>query len=239
MMLSFNFAGKDSFLDFGIVITSRPVLPSPKRRVTYIDIPKRDSSLRFDDGTFEDITIAVECTIKGNDVINKLDAIKAWLLLSGESDLIFSFQNTKKYKSQVVNSIDFKQVFRVACRFVVIFNCQPFKYEISNDPITIMPFGWTTIKYPGTVPSRPIIKAYCKGEGSFKINEMRVLISNIVDYIILDSELEEAYYLVDGEIQNANNMVSGEFPILENGSNSVSIIDGITKLEITKNMRWL
>ena len=64
MILSFNFGGENSYSDYGIIISKRPSIPSPKRRVSYVDIPGRDSNLKYDEGTFEDITIVVECTIK-------------------------------------------------------------------------------------------------------------------------------------------------------------------------------
>lgn len=51
-MLSFTFSGKDSYEDFGIYVEKRPNLPSPKRRVSYMDVPGRDSSLRYDEGTY-------------------------------------------------------------------------------------------------------------------------------------------------------------------------------------------
>ena len=79
-MLSFDFAGKNSYTDYGIVMSSRPIIPSPQRRVEYMDIPGRHSSIRYDEETYEDITIAVECKCKDGNLVNKVDEIKGWLL---------------------------------------------------------------------------------------------------------------------------------------------------------------
>jgi predicted phage tail component-like protein len=185
-MLSFNFGGKNSYSDYGIIISKRPSLPSPKRRVSYIDIPGRDSSLRYDEGTYEDITIAVECSIKGNNIAEKLDNIKAWLFGAGESDLIFSFQDDKKYKAQVVNAIDFKQVFKYTSVFPIIFNCRPFKYAVQNNIFTITENGASIIN-PGTLKSEPIISVYGSGKVSLKVNETTVNLNDITGKIILDS----------------------------------------------------
>lgn len=239
-MLSFNFGGKNSFDDFGIIIAKRPSLPSPKRRVSYIDIPGRDSNLRYDEGTYEDITITVECTVKGENIMTQLDSIKSWLFSAGESSLIFSFQPDKKYKAQVVNAIDFKQAYKIASQFVIVFNCRPFKSAVSNVPIIITIGTGITVVNQGTVQSRPIIKVYCTGNGSIKINGRDVLLSGIdTTYIILDSELEEAYSYKNGMLVNLNNSVTGEFPILDVGDNIITYIGGVTKLEITPNWRWL
>ncbi|MEG6566362.1 distal tail protein Dit [Thermoanaerobacterium saccharolyticum] len=135
-MLSFVFNGKDSFKDHGIFIEKRPNVPSPKRRVSYISIPGRNSSLRYDEETYEDITLSVECAVIGN-IQSKIDDIKAWLIGSGESDLIFSFQSDKKYIAQVVNSIDFEVILKITSRFVIIFNCRPFKYSVTKEVIDI------------------------------------------------------------------------------------------------------
>lgn len=239
-MLSFNFGGKDSYKDYGIIIAKRPTLPSPKRRVSYVDVPGRDSSFRYDEGTYEDITIVVECTVKGNKLAEKLDNIKSWLLGTGEGELIFSFQDDKKYTAQVVNSIDFKQVFKYTSVFPIIFNCRPFKYSVSNTPVNVTIGTGTTIINNGSMISKPLIKVYCVGDGSFKINSQEVLLSNIrSNYVILDSEVEEAYTDKNGTLINMNNSISGEIPILDIGSNVITYKGGVTKLEITPNWRWL
>ena len=49
MILSFNFGGQNSYSDYGIIISKRPFIPSPKRRVSYVDIPGRDSNLKYDE----------------------------------------------------------------------------------------------------------------------------------------------------------------------------------------------
>ena len=133
-MLSFNFAGKNSYTDFGIVISKRPTLPSPKRRVSYINIPGKNSSARYDEKTYDDITILVECGLRKDvDLMEKLDEIKGWLFNAGEGDLVFSFQEDKKYIAQVVNNIDFTLIYKYISSFPIVFNCRPFKYAKEFD----------------------------------------------------------------------------------------------------------
>lgn len=234
-MLSFNFAGKDSYLDFGILITSRPSIPSPKRRVSYIDIPGRDSSLRYDEGTFEDITLTVECAITSENIIQKIDEITAWLLNSGESDLIFSFQNDKKYIAQVVNSIEFKQVLRYSSKFIIIFNCRPFKYAVTNNLITITQSG-TNLINPGTIYSLPKFYIYGSGDVQIKINDEEFSISNLQNKIIVDSTLYDCY---DDNLNNLNSKVIGNFPVLKVDNNIIDWTGNVTKIEILPNWRWL
>jgi predicted phage tail component-like protein len=235
-MLSFNFNGKDSYLDFGIFITKRPTIPSPKRRVSYIDIPGRHSRLRFDEGTFEDITIAVECTIKDREnLLLKIDNIKSWLFGIGESDLIFSFQPDKKYIAQVVNTIDFEQVFKYTSMFPILFNCRPFKYAALNSILTISESG-SFITNPGSIESKPVITVYGTGNINLIINDSEVELFDIENKIILNCEIEDCY---DDEFNNLNSKMTGEFPTLTPGSNNIQWTGNVEKIEILPNWRWL
>jgi len=235
-MLSFNFNGKDSYLDFGIFITKRPTIPSPKRRVSYIDIPGRHSRLRYDEGTFEDITIAVECTVKDREnLLLKLDNIKSWLFGAGEDDLIFSFQPDKKYIAQVVNAIDFEQVFKYASRFPILFNCRPFKYAALNNILTITESG-SFITNPGSIESKPVITVYGTGNINLTVNSAEIELTDVNNKIILNCEIEDCY---DDEFNNLNSKMTGEFPTLIPGSNSIQWTGDVEKIEILPNWRWL
>lgn len=234
-MISFDFAEKNSYKDFGIIISKRPNLPSPKRRVTYVDIPGRDSSLTYDEKTYENITIGVECKVKDGSLLEKIDEIKAWLLSAGESDLIFSFNDNKKYKAQVVNSIDFSQIAKKFSEFIIIFNCRPFKYAKENHLFIIKQSGSSIIN-PGSIVSEPIISIYGTGNIDLLVNGSETKIINLTDKIILNSVMQDAY---DDLGKNLNSSVKGEFIYLKPGSNLFEWAGNISKIEILPNWRWL
>lgn len=235
-MLSFNFGGKNSSSDFDIIISKRPVIPSPKRRVTYIDIPGRSSSVRYDEKTYEDITILVECSIKDKEnLAEKIDGIKGWLFNAGEGDLIFSFQEDRKYIGQVVNAIDFAQFFKYTSRFPIVFNCRPFKHAIANTLATITQSG-TIINNPGSLESAPVISVYGSGDITININGREVQLYSITDKIIINSEIMDCY---DDALSNLNTKMAGEFPILDTGDNTITFTGSVTKLEVLPNWRWL
>lgn len=235
-MLSFNFGGKNSYDDFGILIAQRPNLPSPKRRVSTINIPGRDSNLRFDEKTYDDITLTVECSVKDNlNVANKINDIKVWLFGAGESDLIFSFQADKKYIAQVVNVIDFKQVYRYFSQFPIIFNCRPFKYAVENNIVTINASG-TAVTNPGSIESEPVISIYGSGDIVFKINEGEITLQDITEKVIVNSVIQDCY---DDGGNNLNGKMTGEFLKLKPGQNIIEWNGGVTEVEIMPNWRWL
>ena len=235
-MLSFNFAGKNSYDDFGMLISQRPNLPSPKRRVNTINIPGRDSNLRFDEKTYDDITLTVECSVKDREnIANKIDDIKAWLFEAGEGDLIFSFQPDKKYIAQVVNSIDFKQVYKYFSEFLIIFNCRPFKYAVENNIVNIIETE-TTINNLGTIESEPVISIYGSGDIVFKINEQQISLKGVSEKIIVDSVIQDCY---DDLGDNLNGSMSGEFLKMKPGENIIEWSGNVTKVELLPNWRWL
>lgn len=235
-MLSFNFAGKNSYDDYGILISQRPVIPSPKRRVSTINIPGRNSNLRFDEKTYDDITLTVECSVKDKEnLANKIDDITAWLFGAGENDLIFSFQEDKKYIAQVVNAIDFKQVYKYFSEFPIIFNCRPFKYAVENNIEPINTSG-AKVTNSGTIESEPIISIYGSGDIVFKINGQQISLKGVSEKIIVDSVIQDCY---DDAGNNLNGNMSGEFLKMKPGENIIEWSGNVTKLEIKINEMWL
>lgn len=233
-MLSFTFANKDCFLDFGIYLTKIPVIPSPKRRVTTTQIFGRNGNLKYDEGTYDDITFSVECGFVG-DVISRLSDIKAWLFESGSSPLVFSFENDKKYIAQVVNNIDFEIAMRKFGQFVIIFSCEPFKYAVSEPTVSITSSN-TTIVNNGTVACQPVVDVYGSGDITIAIGIQQMKLQGVSSKIILNSVLQDAY---DDTLNNLNPKVTGEYFILPVGSNNVSWAGNVTKVDITQNRRWL
>ncbi len=235
-MLSFNFGGKNSYDGFGILISKRPSIPSAKRRVNTINIPGRDSNLIFDEKTYEDITLTVECSVKDKqNLVNKIDDIKAWLFETGQSDLTFSFQSERKYIAQVVNAIDFKQIYKYFGEFPIIFNCRPFKYAVENNMVNIIETG-TKVSNIGTIESEPIISIYGAGDIVFKINGEQISLKGISGKIIINSVIKDCY---DDEGNNLNGSMTGEFLKLKPGENIIEWSGNVTKAELLPNWRWL
>jgi predicted phage tail component-like protein len=201
-----------------------------------MDVPGRDSSLRYDEGTYEDITLSVECSFKGN-TYSKISDIKSWLLGAGESELVFSYQPDRRYIAQVVNSIDFEVILKITSHFVIVFNCQPFQYAVENEPVHIT--SDTTLTNLGTVSSFPTIKVNGTGPGSVTVNGKSVSFSSIDVSVILNSEIQETYKDTGTELINKNATKSGGYPAFILGENTISFSENITSLEITPNWRWL
>lgn len=234
-MLSFNFNGKDSFVDYGIIIKDHYNIPLAKRNIEMIKVRGMNGSLKIDDGTYDNITIDISCMLKDcSNIQQKARDIKAWLAQS-EGKLVFSDESDKYYIAQCINQIDITQTLPKFGEFLISFECYPFAYAVSNPVITL---NSTTKSFNnlGTQPSEPIIKIYGTGDITFYLNSKSVfIIKNVVDYVTIDSYKQDAYK--DTLLKN-NDMI-GDFPKLLVGNNTVNWTGTVTKVEITCNSAWI
>ena len=212
-------------------ITKLPSIFKAEKDINFIEIEGRDGVLTQDLGSYRSVVKTVECIITD---LTQIDYICSWL--SGGGEVIFSNEPTRKYKATIKNQIEFTQLVSTYDyhNFLIQFECQPHKYSLSNDIITLTTTPQTILN-SGSANSRPIIKVFGTGAITLTINSKVVTLTNIVDYIIIDSDLMDAYK----DTQIMNNYMSGEFPELIPGNNTISWTGTVTKVEITLNSRWL
>lgn len=231
-MDSFIWKGKDSYLDYGIIITQKPPLSKAERNIEEIQVPGRNGDLVIDYNTYQSIDFQITCNMRFS--THDIEEIKAWL--DGFDNLIFSWQNDRYYKARLINRIDIAQSFKIFGEFTLIFKAQPHAYTINNSVITLTPSG--NIVNSGTYYSEPILKLYGTGDVELAVNSNMIYITNIVDYITIDSTIKDCYK----DDLSCNYQMTGDFPILQIGTNGIAQYAGtgtITKIEVTPNFRWL
>jgi len=227
-MNSFIWKNKDSYLDYQIIINRLPALIKAERNVEEFEIQGRDGDLTIDYETYKPIIFTLECTVVDED---KMENIKSWL--NGFSNLIFSWRSDKYYKAKMINRIDISESMDSLGEFPLLFKCQPHAYSLRNDIITLN--APATIYNGGGSISNPIITIYGTGAITLTINSKDVILTNVVDYVTIDSELMDSFK----DTVLKNNDMLGEFPELIKGSNIISWTGTISKVEITPNWRYL
>jgi len=227
-MNSFIWKNKDSYLDYQIIINRLPSLIKAERNVEEFEIPGRSGDITIDYETYKPITFTLECTVINED---KMEDIKSWL--NGFSDLIFSWRSDKYYKAKMINRIDISESMDSLGEFPLLFKCQPHAYSLRNDIITLNAPG--TIYNGGGSISKPIITIYGTGAITLTINSINVILTNVVEYVTIDSELMDAFK----DSQLMNQFMAGEFPELIKGANTISWVGTINKIEIIPNWRYL
>jgi len=133
-MNSFVWQGKDSYIDFGIVINVLPPEIIPEEDTEEIEIKGRDGNLTIDYNAKKSYTLPMECTLLD---FTKIDEIKAWL--SGSGDLTFNWSNYK-YNARLNNKIDISQSLETFGEFPLIWKVQPYKLSTANALITLIDF---------------------------------------------------------------------------------------------------
>lgn len=211
-----------------ISIETLPTIVRAAKDITKLEVEGRDGFLTQDLGSYKSTIKNVECRIRN---LDDIEFICNWLTGSGEA--IFSNEPDKVYKVSIINQIEFTKIVREFKKFIIIFDCQPYKYSLNNSIVTLKAVG--TIYNGGSTISKPVIKLYGTGAITLTVNGINVILTNIVDYVTIDSDLVDCYK----DTQLMNNNMLGEFPIFNVGNNFISWVGNVTKLEITPNWRFL
>ena len=225
----FIYNGIDSRM-MGVIVTAMPSTVRAAQRVESVKVPGRSGSLHETDGSYDNYTKTMECAIKNR---QKIDDIAAWLTGSGE--IIFSSEPDKVYRVTISNTISIAQMMRTFQKFQVSFDTYPFKYSVNRFDEALELEKPAVILGKGTVYSQPVITVYGSGTVTLTINGADYLLSNVDDYVTINSEIEECYK----SGLNMNNIFSAdEFPRLEPGENAISWTGNVEKIEIQPNWRW-
>ena len=214
--------------DMGILVNELPPIIKAPRDIDKIIIPGRDGFLTEDLKTYGGTVKPCECTILD---ITMVDQVLAWL--DGSGEVIFSNQLDRKYQACIINQIPFNRIIRKWYKFIVIFDCQPLALMLDNPVITLTAPG--SIYNGGTYKSRPGIKVYGTGTIDLSINGSTIHLTNVVDYVTIDSGLMDCYK--DTLLKNGD--MAGDFPELIVGENIISWTGTVTSVLITPNWRYL
>ena len=213
--------------DYMMVNKLPPIIKATKD-IEKLEVEARDGFLTYDKGTYRSTIKNVECTIMD---LENLDFICLWL--DGSDDVIFSNEPDRIYRATIINQIPLEKIAATFHTLLIQFECQPHKYSINDDIITLTNPG--TIFNSGSVFSKPIIKLYGTGSITLTVNGLNVYLTNVSEYVTIDSNLEDAFK--DSIYKNDD--MKGLPPVLQVGQNIISWSGTVTKLEIQPNMRWL
>ena len=118
--------------DLRVVQESRPSIPAPTRKQSFISVPYKSGDPIVDESAWENIEFPVDMHFLA-DTQAEHDALKAaihqWLTPGFYVDLIFAFDPDTVYHAVVTSPGDFKGVVFHGFneRFTVTFNAKPFK----------------------------------------------------------------------------------------------------------------
>jgi len=211
-----------------LTIKTLPSIFKAQKDINLIEVEGRSGFLTQDLGSYRGIVKTIECIVKD---LSQADYICEWL--DGGGEVVFSNEPDKVYKTVINNQIELSMLIKTYHSFLVQFQCQPHKYSLQNNAITLQATG--TIYNSGSAIALPIIKLFGTGSLTLTINGNLVNLTNVSEYVTINSDLMDCYK----DTLLKNNDMSGEFPILEVGNNNISWTGTVSKVEITPNWRYL
>ena len=213
----------------GIMINRVVVPPSSQEDYQMISIPGRLEPLRSNLKTRPPIMITAEATI----VDNTLRQI--YSTFQGVGQLIISAEPDKYYNAsaQVITP---DNIARYMNKITLGFECQPFAYAVDNEPIDLKNEGLNaaSIEIGGSYYCQPIYQITGSGDITLKVNGASPLtLYNVDGYVTVDTTTMMCHK------SGVHVTSSGKLPFMSPGTNMISWSSNVTKMEVTKNERWL
>lgn len=216
--------GKPS-TDFNTFISQSNMFDSSKREVEKISIPGRSGDLTIDRGRFSNFTSNLEVYIP-KDMAQNLDGLRNWLQsVAGYRRYEENFRPDEFRKARYAGGFEVEGSDRVGAALTLTFDCQPQRYLKTGElPVEFTAAG--SIYNPTLFAAKPLLRVY--GNGSVGIGSATITLASTTDYTDIDCESLDAYY----GATNRNSNISGTFPVLNPGTNGVTLGSGITKVII-------
>ena len=215
--------------DIGIMINRVVVPPSSVEDYQMITIQGRLEPLRSDLKTRQPIMITVEATIVEDNMLRQI-----YSTYQGAGRLIISTESDKYYNAsaQVITP---DNIARYMNKITLGFECQPFAYAVSNDPVELEISGSAaSIEIGGGYYCQPIYQITGSGDITLRVNGASPLtLYNVDGYVAVDTALMMCHK------NGVHVKSSGKLPFMSPGTNMLSWSSNVTKMEVIKNERWL
>lgn len=230
-MSTFTYNGTTSST-YGIFIEHRPVVTFPKRVIESINVPGRSGNLLFDTGAYDNVTVTYQVAyIDDGNVRTNARNIATWLYQHDYYELSDSYDSGYFRKAVYVSPLNVTDILNVGGRANITFDCKPQRY-LTSGKTALTPAKNSSISNTYE-PSLPVITINGSGNGTLTIGGTVVTITGQSAAIVLDSERQTA----ESGGQNANSLISlsNGFPVLQNGSNTVTWTGGVSSISVVPN----
>ncbi|WP_041488743.1 phage tail domain-containing protein [Bacillus pseudomycoides] len=214
---------------YGIYMVDRPVIPTAKRKIEYIEVPGRHGALTKK-GAYEDVPFTLKFNVLEKENIKPLiRRAKPWLL---NAKILYFTDDVVYRKIKNVEIGDIANEIEEYGEFEVNFTLDPFEYA-EEESFTISVPG--LIFNPGTEESEPRMWIVAKGTINITINDSTFQIKDITSPVVIDSEILEAYV---GTVPFNHKMI-GEFPKFQVGSNKIGWSGTVESIAIRPRWRYI
>lgn len=246
--------------DYAIQVEHPPEYRIPERDYEIIHIPGRNGDFVIDNGSWKNVSREYEIAIGDleKNFTDMAGMISLWLnSASGYARLEDSYEPEYYRMAMFHDEVSIENIMQHAGRVTVEFDCKPQRFlksgeekivikrgESIGDPplpttFALNPDGpvspSTYIKNPTMFNALPKITVYGSGNCTLYVGQSNVELSNIEDFVTVDSEIQDVF---KGTInKNMTAVINGGFPKLGYPETFISWIGGsIDRVEVTP--RW-
>lgn len=220
-------------LNLNLFLENYPSIQIANEEYEEQPVEGRSGNLIINKGTYPDKKIPFTFTILSPNIEIDFERIYEWLTEVEDNRLVFGRED-RCYKVKKVIFGDLQKEFRTIGEFDVIFLCEPFTEDLNETVHQITSSGFK-INYNGNAPGDTLIKIYGNGNIQLTVNGETIQISNVNNYIEIDSNLLQVRNQ-DGT--SKDNDTLGDFILLEKGINTISYTGNITKIIIEYTTKY-
>ena len=236
-----KWGGVDSS-NYGIVVEECPAFDKPKIRTDVYNVPGRNGSILFQDGSFDDVSRAYKILVDENTqydsggspvsgtLADRVNAFTAALYSKkGYQELSDNFEPDIFRLAYLTGGQDFSNELLMYGRSTLQFTCRPERFLNDGKNITLFTGASFTEINPTLFTSKPLW-TIVGGTGTVTITSGGKTITASLgtnESIQIDSDRMNAYY----GTTNKNNKISGDFPVLAPGTNTIAVTGTYTNVQ--------
>ena len=225
------------------LIQTRPMLEAPTRKVESRSAFGVDGDIPFDEGAYNNTALELMMVIDGDDLI--ADRQKFYDLIDTRGkykDFIPYFDPDKIYRVRTEStSFENQYFFGEKQTASVKLTVKPYKYLVDNGLI-LTPDPVTTVNNPTRYVSQPRWFLRATGDVTITVNGVPFILRDVPGNLVIDSERFLTYHVdaAVGTMTRMNNKVmTREYPILQPGTNNITVTGAATGLDIEPRWRSL
>lgn len=240
-MTYFTYNGRSSS-DFGLHIEKKDVFSAPSYDAEFISIPGRSGDIINPNRRFSNIKVTYTVFLARKNaaaLASVLRDIKGWLYSEPDRyhEITDSYDLEYFRYGVISGNLDIEEQLNKVGSFTVTFNCKPYKYSFAGQQMVSVDSTSISVTNPTAFESRPYIKLYGSEAVTLNISSggstTSRTISDINEYIEIDSELMSCY---KGIVLKNDTVMGDGFPMLKPGTNTISCVGAVTRIEVIP--RW-
>lgn len=218
--------------DANIEVEHYPSYQIAERDFEMVHVPGRNGDFLIDLGGFKNSQVAYEIAFitENRNYFQDVHSVVSWLHSApGYARLEDTYDPLYYRFAAYHEAANLNDILGQAGRATITFDCKPQRFLKEGDAAVEMDTG-DTITNPLDQPSRPIITVYGDGDGELMIGSYHITISDMSDYLTIDSEVEDCYK--GGSTVSGQVVLETGYPVLPVGETGITFSGGIDHIEV-------